>query len=88
MQYSDIVICGQLCYIIIVQRTERGIKMKICHLLLDERVDDNTTVLIKDLSGTPTVCGRWYQDKILTWGSFHATLEFVEEKNIAILQLV
>ena len=88
MQYSDIAIYGQLCYIIIVQRTERGIKMKICHLLLDDRIDDNTTVIIKDLTGRPIKCGRWYEDKILLWGSFHASLEFVAEKNIAIFQLI
>lgn len=61
--------------------------MQICQLLLDDRIDDNTTVLIKDPTGMPIKCGRWYQDKILIWGSFHATLEFVEGRNIAILQL-
>lgn len=62
--------------------------MKICHLLLDDRIDDNTTVIIKDLSGRPIKCGRWYEDKILSWGSFNATIEFVAEKNIAIFQLI
>lgn len=61
--------------------------MKINQLLLDERINDNTTVLIKDSTGTPLKCGRWYQDKILMWCNFHATLEFVEGRNIAILQL-
>ena len=61
--------------------------MKVCHALLDERINDNTTVVIKSMTGTPTICGRWYQDKILMWGNFEATLEFVEERNIAILQL-
>ena len=63
------------------------IKMKVCHALLDDRITDNTTVVIKDMTGKPTVCGRWYQDKILMWGNFEATLEFVEGRNIAILQL-
>ena len=61
--------------------------MKVSQVLLDERIDDNTTVVIKDMTGTPTVCGRWYQDKILMWGNFEASLEFVAERNIAILQL-
>ena len=62
--------------------------MKISQLLLDDRINDNTTVVIKDKEGRQIKCGRWYEDKILTWGSFHATLEFVEERNIAILQLL
>lgn len=66
----------------------KGIKMKVSHALLDERITDNTTVVIKDMTGTPTVCGRWYQDKILMWGNFEASLEFVAERNIAILQLM
>ena len=73
------------------QRTERGTKMKkmqICQILLDDRIDDNTTVVIKDTDGTPIKCGRWYQDKILIYGSFHASFDFVEERNIAILQLL
>lgn len=61
--------------------------MKVCHALLDERIDDNTTVIIKDMSGKPATCGRWYQDKILAFVNFDSTLEFVEGKNIAILQL-
>ena len=61
--------------------------MKISQALLDERINDNTTVVIKDTEGTPIKCGRWYQDKILMWGSFHASLDFVEGRNIAILQL-
>ena len=62
--------------------------MKVSHALLDDRIDDNTTVVIKDLTGTPVICGRWYQDKILSWVNFDATLEFVEGRNIAILQLL
>ena len=62
--------------------------MQICQILLDDRIDDNTTVVIKDTDGTPIKCGRWYQDKILIWGSFHASFDFVEERNIAILQLL
>ena len=61
--------------------------MKVSHALLDDRINDNTTVVIKDMTGTPTVCGRWYQDKILMWCNFEASLEFVEGRNIAILQL-
>ena len=61
--------------------------MKVSEILLDERINDNTTVVIKDPEGTPLKCGRWYQDKILMWGSFHASLDFVEGRNIAILQL-
>ena len=63
-------------------------KMQICQLLLDDRIDDNTTVVITDKFGGMLVCGRWYQDKILVWGSFHATLYFVEERNLAIMQLL
>lgn len=62
--------------------------MKISEALLDERIDDNTTVVIKDFSGTPLECGRWYQDKILSWGNFDALFDFVEGRNIAVLQLV
>lgn len=61
--------------------------MQICKILLDERIDDKTTVVIKDTEGTPIRCGRWYQDKILIWGSFHASFDFVADRNIAILQL-
>ena len=61
--------------------------MQICQILLDDRIDNNTTVVIKDTDGTTIKCGRWYQDKILIWGSFHASFDFVEERNIAILQL-
>lgn len=62
--------------------------MKVREALLDERIADNTTVVIKDFSGTPLVCGRWYQDKILSWGNFEATFDFVAERNIAILQIL
>ena len=61
--------------------------MKVCHALLDDRINNNTTVIIKDKFGGTLTCGRWYQDKILVWGNFEATLEFVEGRNIAILQL-
>lgn len=61
--------------------------MKVYDALLDERIDDNTTVIIKDMIGTSAICGRRYQDKILAWASFDATFEFVEGRNIAILQL-
>ena len=69
-------------------KDRKGLKMKICEFLLDERINDNTTVIIKDSTGRQIKCGRWYEDKILTWGSFHASLEFVAEKNTAIFQLV
>ena len=62
--------------------------MQICQILLDDRIDDNTTVVIKDTDGTPIKCGLWYQDKILVWGNFDATFDFVEYRNIAILQLL
>lgn len=62
--------------------------MKVSEALLDERIDDNTTVVIRDSIGWPVVCGRWYQDKILEWGNFDTSLDFVEEINIAVLQLV
>ena len=61
--------------------------MKVSEILLDERINDKTIVVIKDTKGTPIKCGRWYQDKILMWGGFHASLDFVEGRNIAILQL-
>lgn len=62
--------------------------MKIREFLLDERINDNTTVIIKDTTGRQIKCGRWYEDKILVFGSFHASLEFVAEKNTAIFQLL
>ena len=69
------------------KRPEGSIKMKVSHALLDDRINDNTTVVIKDMFGDLITCGRWYQDKILVWCNFEATLEFVEGRNIAILQL-
>lgn len=62
--------------------------MKASQVLLDERVDDNTTVIIKDESGRPLRCGRWYEDKILLWCNSDVSFDFVEERNIAILQLL
>lgn len=62
--------------------------MKVREALLDERIDDNTTVVIKGPSGRAIAAGRWYQDKILSWGNFGASLDFVEGRNIAVLQLV
>ena len=62
--------------------------MQICQILLDERIDNNTTVVIKDVDGTPLLCGRWYQDKILLCGSYEVSFDFVEERNIAIMQLL
>ena len=72
---------------LVAKRPERNIKMRISEALQDERIDNETTVIIKDRTGTPIKCGRWYQDKILIWGSFQASFDFVAEKNIAILQL-
>ena len=62
--------------------------MKLSQALLDERVADNTTVIIKDMDGKPTVCCRWYQDKILVWGNFDVSFEFVKDRNVAIMQLL
>ena len=62
--------------------------MKVSHALLYDRINDNTTVVIKDMTGTPIICGRRYQDKILMWGNLEASLEFVAERNVAILQLL
>lgn len=61
--------------------------MKLSEALLDERINDNTLVIIKDMYGGIIVCGRWYQDKILSWGNLDTSFEFVAERNIAILQL-
>lgn len=62
--------------------------MTIRQVLLDGRIDDNTTVIIKDASGMPITCGRWYEDNILSWKGRAVFFDFVEEKNIAILQLL
>ena len=62
--------------------------MKLCEALLNERIDDNTIVIINDMWGATAICGRWYQDKILVWGNFDATFHFVEHRNIAIMQLL
>ena len=63
--------------------------MKLRQALMDDRVDDNTIVIIKDICGEPTVCGRWYQEKIfLDWGSSEVSFDFVKERNIAIMQLL
>ena len=62
--------------------------MKVSEILLDERLNDKTTVVIKGPSGRPIAFGRWYQDKILSWCNFDATFEFVEERNRFYLQLL
>ena len=62
--------------------------MKLSQAILDERIDDNTIIIIKDMYGWPTVCGFWYQDKILYWGSDEVDFDFVEEKNIAIFRIL
>lgn len=61
--------------------------MRISEVLLDERIDDNTTVIIKDLTGRPIICGRWYEDKIFAFDHYDVSYDFVEERNIAILQI-
>ena len=62
--------------------------MKLGQALMDDRIDNNTTVVIKDVDGTTLICGRWYQDKILLCGSYDVSFDFVEERNIAIMQLL
>lgn len=62
--------------------------MKVSQVLLDERIDDNTTVIIKDRFGGTLIFGRRYQDKILAWGGYEVSFDFVKERNIAILQLL
>lgn len=62
--------------------------MRIFDIIQDDRIDDNTIVIIKDLLGGPAICGRWYDNKILMWGNSDASFDFVEERNIAILQLL
>lgn len=62
--------------------------MKVSHALLDERIDNNTTVVIQDKFGGALAFGRWYQDKILMWGNFEASFEFEEERNRLYLQLL
>ena len=62
--------------------------MKIRDLLIDRRITDNTTVIIKDTVGNPIAGGRWYQDRILAWGSFSAALTYLEEENVAIFHLI
>lgn len=64
--------------------------MTIRQVLFDERIDDNTTVIINDVSGLPITCGRWYEDRILDWSwkAYDVSFEFVEGRNIAILQIL
>ena len=62
--------------------------MKISQVLLDDRIADNTTVIIKDKFGGTLVCCRWYQDKILVWGKYEVSFDFLEERNIAIMQML
>ena len=62
--------------------------MKLSQAILDERIDDNTIVVIKDNFGEPTVCGRWYDNKIFYLGGSEVSFDFVEERNIAIFQLL
>ena len=61
--------------------------MKLSQALLDDRINDNTIVIITDMYGGPKVCGRWYEDKILYWGIFEVSFDFVDERNIAIFQM-
>lgn len=63
--------------------------MKVSQALLDERIVDNTRIIIKDASGRPITAGRWYQDNILVCGNYDvSSVDFVEGRNIAVLQLV
>ena len=62
--------------------------MKLFHAILDDRIHDNTIVIIKEQFGEPTVCGRWYDDKIFYLRSSEVSCDFVEERNIAIFQLL
>ena len=62
--------------------------MKLSQAILDDRIDDNTIVIIKDKFGEPTVCGRWYDNKIFYLGSSEVSFDFVEERNIARVQLL
>ena len=62
--------------------------MKVCHALLDDRINDKTTLIIKDKFGRTLTCGRWYQDNILVWCNFEASFEFEEERNRLYLQLL
>lgn len=61
---------------------------KIRSLLLDPRITDDTTVIIKDVFGEPITCGHWFQDNILSWGYFPATLTYLEDENVAIFHLI
>ena len=62
--------------------------MKLFHAILDDRIDDNTIVIIKDKFGKPTVYGHWYDNKIFYLGRSEVSFDFVEERNIAIFQLL
>ena len=62
--------------------------MKINKLILDERIQDDTVILIRDTTGKLIVAGYWFSDEIISWGSFSATFEYSEDENIAICQLI
>ena len=62
--------------------------MKISQAILDDRINDNTIVIIKDKCGEPMVCGRWYDNKIFYLSSYDVSFDFVEERNIAIFQML
>lgn len=62
--------------------------MKIRHLLIDRRITDETTIVIKDVYGNPIACGRWFNDNILSWGDFSAVLTYLEEENVALFHLI
>ena len=61
---------------------------KIRHHLVDPRITDDTTVIIKDTLGNPITCGYWFHDNILSWGYFSATLTYLDEGNVAIFHLI
>ena len=62
--------------------------MTLSQALLDDRIDDNTIVIIKDTCGVPKVCGRWYDNKIYYLSIYDVSFDFVEERNIAIFQML
>lgn len=62
--------------------------MKINELVLDKRIKDDTTIIIRESTGKPITTGFWFEDNIFTMGQCSATLEFLDDKNLAIIQLV
>ena len=63
-------------------------KRKIKSSLADPRITDDTTVVIIDALGNTIARGYWFQDNILSWGSFSAFLTYLEDENVAIFHLI